>query len=82
VLVVVAPGTKSGLIGSPGSVRTHADTLNTQETRFRSQAVRCTPATRQSNRNSLSEIAQRNKSAYIEPMQNENTFYFELRRTP
>src|SRR4051794_7475801 len=59
-LVVVAPGPSrcrlvSGLIGSPGSVRTHAEPRVTQETRFRSQAVRRTPATRQSNRTILAE---------------------------
>ncbi len=77
MLALVVPGASAGLIGPPGSVRTHADTLNTQETRFRSQAVRCTPATRQSNRNSLADIAYRAKSLYSR-VQNENTFY--LRR--
>src|SRR3954470_23779711 len=50
-----APGSKSGLIGSPGSVRTHAWPRVTRETRLRSQVVRCTPATRQSNRTILAE---------------------------
>jgi hypothetical protein len=77
MLALVAPGASAGLIGSPGSVLTHAEHLNTQETRFRSQAVRCTPATRQSNRNSLSEIAYLAKSLYSRSVQNENTFYFE-----
>ena len=78
MLALVMLGAKSGLIGPPGSVRTHADTFNTQETRFRSQAVRCTPATRQSNRNSLAEIAHCAKSLYSHDVQNENTFYFRL----
>jgi 2,4-diaminopentanoate dehydrogenase len=39
--------------------------------------VRCTPATRQSNRNSLSEIAYLAKSLYSRSVQNENTFYLE-----
>ena len=76
MLALVAPGASAGLIGSPGSVRTHVDTINTLETRFRSQVVRCTPATRQSNRNSLSEIAYLAKSLYARSVQNENTFYF------
>ena len=38
--------------------------------------MRCTPATRQSNRNSLSEIAYLAKSLYSRSVQNENTFYF------
>jgi len=81
VLALVAPSALAGLIGSPGSVRTHANTFNTQETRFRSQTVRCTPATRQSNRNSLSEIAHLAKSLYSRLVQNENTFYFGWKAT-
>ena len=38
--------------------------------------MRCTPATRQSNRNILSEIAHLAKSLYSRLVQNENTFYF------
>jgi len=38
--------------------------------------MRRTPATRQSNRNSLSEIAYLAKSLYSRFVQNENTFYF------
>ena len=36
--------------------------------------MRCTPATRQSNRNSLTEIAHLAKSLYSRLVQNENTF--------
>jgi hypothetical protein len=38
--------------------------------------VRCTPATRQSNRNSLADIAHLAKSLYSRHVENENTFYF------
>jgi len=44
--------------------------------------VRCTPATRQSNRNSLSEIAHLAKSLYSRLVQNENTFYFAASARP
>ena len=39
--------------------------------------MRCTPATRQSNRNSLSEIAYLAKSLCVGPVKNENPFYFQ-----
>ncbi len=44
--------------------------------------MRCTPATRQSNRNSLSEIAHLAKSLYTRSVQNENTFYFDPDAAP
>src|SRR5262245_37015837 len=50
-----ATGAMSGPIGSPGAVRTHAGTHQSVRRRDSRVNVRCTPATRQSNRTILSE---------------------------
>jgi hypothetical protein len=44
--------------------------------------VRCTPATRQSNRTILADIAHLAKSLYSRPVPRENTFYFAAHGDP